>query len=86
MPRVNGRLARLGLSEPLVCAGAAARIAIAQPSGARLGVNWFPGKNQVLRWNFEVAKLERSPVGALSLPYSVGATGYVFRTNFMLWL
>ena len=56
------------------------------PSDARVGLNWFPWKNQVVRWNFEVAKYDRSPVGALSLPYSVGATGYVFRTAVMLWL
>lgn len=55
------------------------------PSDFRLGLNWFPWKNQVVRWNFEYIQLDRSPVGALSLPYSVGANGPVFHTNFMVW-
>jgi hypothetical protein len=56
------------------------------PWDARAGINWYPWKNEVVRWNFEYAELRRSPVGALSLPYSVGANGGVFVTSFMLWL
>ena len=55
------------------------------PWDLRLGVNWFPWRNQVVRWNFEYLELNRSPVGALSLPYPVGGTGSVFHTNFMIW-
>jgi hypothetical protein len=54
------------------------------PRDLRLGVNWFPWKNQVAWWNFECIDLERSPVGALSLPYVVGGTGPVFHTNFLV--
>jgi hypothetical protein len=55
------------------------------PWDARIGLNWYPWKAQSLRWNFELIELDRSPVGALSLPYLVGADGTVFHTNFMLW-
>ena len=55
------------------------------PWDFRLGANWFPWRNQVVRWNFEYLELRRSPVGALSLPYPVGGDGPVFHTNFMVW-
>jgi hypothetical protein len=55
------------------------------PWDFRVGLNWFPWKNQVVRWNFEYLQLRRSPAGALSLPYSVGANGPVFSSNFMVW-
>ncbi len=51
----------------------------------RIGLNWFPWKNQVARLNLEYARLDRSPVGALSLPYTVGANGSVIQASFMLW-
>lgn len=55
------------------------------PSDFRAGVNVFPWKNQVIKWNVEVIQLKRSPVGALSLPYSVGSNGPVVHSNFMVW-
>ena len=55
------------------------------PSDFRLGVNWFPWKNTVVRWNAEYLHLYRSPVGALSLPFPVGGDGSVFHTNFMVY-
>ncbi len=55
------------------------------PWDFRAGLNWYPWRNQVARWNLEYIRLQRSPVGALSLPYLVGADGPVFHTNFMLW-
>lgn len=55
-----------------------------QPWDSHVGINWFPWKNQVVRWNADI-KIDRSPVGALSLPYAVGATGDIFHTNFMVW-
>lgn len=55
------------------------------PSDFRAGLTFFPWRNQVVRWNFEFIKVNRSPVGAASLPYSVGMNGPVFHSNFMLW-
>lgn len=55
------------------------------PWDIRGGVNWFPWKNQVVRWNFELIQIDRSPVGALSLPYSVGNNGPIFHSNLMVW-
>jgi len=55
------------------------------PSDVRIGATYYPWKNEVVRWNAEYINLKRSPVGALSLPYSVGSNGSVFHTNFMVW-
>jgi hypothetical protein len=51
------------------------------PWDARLGLNWFPFQSQSLRWNNEVIYVERSPVGAFSLPYNVGVTGPIFLST-----
>jgi hypothetical protein len=50
----------------------------------RAGVNWFPNRSQLFRWNLEYIHTERSPVGALSLPYAVGGTGGIIQANFVL--
>jgi hypothetical protein len=50
----------------------------------RVGINWFPFKNKVVRWNSEGLLLYRSPVGYTSVPYNVGSTGFVFHTNLEL--
>ncbi|HEX7288739.1 MAG TPA: hypothetical protein VF532_21320 [Candidatus Angelobacter sp.] len=50
----------------------------------RIGLNWFPFKNKVVRWNMEGLLLYRSPVGYTSVPYNVGSTGFVFHTNLEL--
>ena len=55
------------------------------PRDFRIGANYYPLGNQVLRWNFEYLDLSRSPVGALNLPYSVGMDGPVFHSSLMLW-
>jgi hypothetical protein len=47
----------------------------------RVGVNWFPWKNKVVRWNGEGLLLYRAPVGYTSVPYNVGSTGFVFHTS-----
>jgi hypothetical protein len=47
----------------------------------RIGANWFPFKNKVVRWNTEGLLLYRSPVGYTSVPYNVGSTGFVFHSN-----
>ena len=52
------------------------------PSDTRVGMNWFPFGSQTIRWNLEYLKLDRSPVGGLSLPYVVGGNGYVMYTTF----
>jgi hypothetical protein len=53
-----------------------------KPWDARLGVNWMPFQNKVVRWNFEAMYLNHSPVGATAYPYTVGGTGTVFYTSF----
>jgi hypothetical protein len=54
------------------------------PWDLRFGVNWHPAKNHVLRWNAEVLHTEHSPVGGLSLPTLVGATGEIIYTSFQV--
>ncbi len=54
------------------------------PYDIRAGVNWFPWKNYVVRWNFEFINTHRMPVGGLSLPYPVGSTGNIFYSNFQV--
>ncbi len=52
------------------------------PADVRVGVNWYPWRNQVVRWNAEYLHLNRSPVGGLSLPYVVGGNGSVVYSTF----
>ena len=52
------------------------------PWDLRFGVNWYPEKNHVLRWNTEYLYSHRSPVGGLSLPTLVGGTGDIFYSSF----
>ncbi len=51
------------------------------PWDARVGVNWYPFRSESLRWNNEFIYAKDSPVGALSLPYLVGADGPIFHSN-----
>jgi hypothetical protein len=51
------------------------------PYDARIGVNWFPDKNRVFRWNTEGLYLYNSPVGYLAAPYPVGGKGWVIHSN-----
>jgi hypothetical protein len=51
------------------------------PWEVRVGVNYFPFKNRVMRCNVELIHSNESPVGALSLPYVVGATGTIIDAN-----
>jgi hypothetical protein len=57
-----------------------------RPWDTRLGVNLFPWKNRVFRWNTQVMYLNRSPVGYTSLTYNVGSTGWIFNTDFEMAL
>jgi hypothetical protein len=54
------------------------------PWDTRVGVNYYPFGNEIVRWNTEYLHVRRSPVGALSLPTLVGANGGVFYSSFML--
>lgn len=52
-----------------------------RPWDFRVGVNYFPYKNRVIRWNTEFLYLYRSPVGYTSVPFAVGGTGPIFYTT-----
>jgi hypothetical protein len=54
------------------------------PYDFRFGLNFFPYKNKVLRWNSEVLYLYKSPVGYTSVTYPVGGRGWVFNTTMEL--
>jgi hypothetical protein len=51
------------------------------PWDAGLGFNWWPFKQRGFRFNSEAIYLRHSPVGYSSLPYTVGANGWVFVVN-----
>ena len=51
------------------------------PWDFRAGMNWFPFKNKVVRWNTEILYLQKSPVGYTSVPFALGGNGPVFDTN-----
>jgi hypothetical protein len=52
-----------------------------RPWDFRAGVNYFPYKNRVVRWNTEFLYLYRSPVGYTSVPFPFGGTGPIFSTT-----
>jgi hypothetical protein len=54
------------------------------PYDTRVGMNWFPWKNKVVRVNNEFLYLYKSPVGYTSVPFVVGGTGLVFHSNLEL--
>jgi hypothetical protein len=56
------------------------------PWDTRLGVNLFPWKNRVFRWNAQVMYIYHSPSGYNSLTYNVGSTGWIFNTDFEMGL
>lgn len=51
------------------------------PWDFRFGVNFFPFKNKVVRWNTEGLYLHKSPVGYTSVAYPVGGRGWVFSST-----
>jgi hypothetical protein len=55
-----------------------------RPWDFRAGVNYFPYKNRVIRWNTEFLYTYRSPVGYPSVPFALGGTGPIFHTNLEL--
>lgn len=54
------------------------------PFDVRVGTNWFPWKNKVVRWNTEWLYLRNSPVGYSSVPFVIGARGSVFHSSLEL--
>ena len=54
------------------------------PWDFRVGANWFPYKNKVLRWNTEALYLRNSPVGYTSVPFAVGGNGWAFHSSLEL--
>lgn len=54
------------------------------PWDFRLGLNFFPFRNKVVRWNNELLYLNKSPVGYTSVPFTVGAKGWVFHSTWEL--
>jgi hypothetical protein len=54
------------------------------PWDLRFGLNWFPWRNHVVRWNAEYLYIDRSPVGGLSLPTTVGGTGEIIYSSFQV--
>ena len=54
------------------------------PWDVRVGLNWFPWKNKVVRWNNEWLYLYRSPVGYSSVPFAIGGRGNVFHSSLEL--
>lgn len=54
------------------------------PWDLRAGANYYPFRNEIVRWNTEYMYVRRSPVGALSLPMPVGGNGGVFYSSFMV--
>jgi hypothetical protein len=54
------------------------------PWDTRVGFNYFPWKNRVMRWNTEALYLYNSPSGYTSVPYLVGSHGLVVHSNWEL--
>jgi len=55
-----------------------------QPRDFRFGVNFFPFKNKVVRWNNEALYLYKSPVGYTSVPFPIGGRGWVYHSSMEL--
>jgi hypothetical protein len=51
------------------------------PWDTRLGTNFFPFKNRVVRWNNEVIYMSKSPVGYTAIPFTLGGKGWAFHSN-----
>ena len=51
------------------------------PWDTRLGTNFFPFKNRVVRWNNELIYMAKSPVGYTAIPFTLGGKGWVYHSN-----
>jgi hypothetical protein len=54
------------------------------PWDFRTGLNFFPWKNKLIRWNNEVLYLHKSPVGYTAVPFAVGGRGFVYHSTLEL--
>ena len=54
------------------------------PWDFRAGLNYYPFKNRVVRWNNEFLYLDKSPVGYTSVPFALGGTGPVYHSTLEL--
>lgn len=54
------------------------------PYDFRVGTNYYPFHNRVLRWNSEFLYLHHSPVGYTAVPFALGGTGPVFHSTLEL--
>ncbi|EKF74602.1 hypothetical protein A11A3_08245 [Alcanivorax hongdengensis A-11-3] len=54
------------------------------PCDVSVGINWFPFKRKEMRVEVQGLYLKDSPVGYSSVPFSVGANGWAFTTDFVL--
>jgi len=51
------------------------------PWETRFGVNVFPYKNKVIRWNTQLIYVDRAAAGNATIPYPVGGKGFTFNTD-----
>jgi hypothetical protein len=51
------------------------------PFDFRAGMNWFPWRNRVMRWNTEFLYLQNSPVGYTSVPFALGGNGPIVHSS-----
>ena len=52
------------------------------PWDFRTGLNYYPFRNRVVRWNNEFLYVYKSATGNNSITYTVGETGPIFSTTF----
>jgi hypothetical protein len=52
------------------------------PWELRAGLNWFPFNNRYARFNAQYIYTNKSPVGGLAYPFTVGGTGSVYTLDF----
>lgn len=54
------------------------------PTELGLGLNWFPFNRKEMRINLQGLKLDNSPVGYSSVPYTVGGNGWAFSSDVVI--
>jgi hypothetical protein len=84
--QLQGSMMAIQKTLQLYLAGSTIRGQYGNPWDTRVGINWFPFKNRVVRWNTQVMYINRSPVGYNSLTYNVGSNGVIFNTDLELAL
>jgi len=52
------------------------------PWELRAGLNWFPFNNKFARFNAQYIYTDKSPVGGLAYPFTIGGTGSVYTVDF----